>query len=228
MDTNTADVLRSKSLRNIERKMETVEPGSLRYNVLEAVKSFKSSWIGLGQIIYTVYKDKMFKEWGYLTFEAYCKAELGLQKQTASKLLHSYYFLEKHEPQFLKTVQADEAVDPKAIPTVDAINVLRLAANNKTLTEEDYQEFKKNVFEEGKEGKEVKKQMGLRLRSLREEEDPQKAREERRIRALKRLYSTAKTLQKELMYGNFITDKTAKELDRFLTCLQSEIGSDEV
>ncbi len=102
--------------------------------------------------------------------------------------------------------------------------MLRLAANNKALTEDDYQEFKKDVFEEGKEGKEVKKEMGLRLRSMREEEDPQKARAERRVRALKRLFSTAKTIQKELMHGNFITDKTAKELDRFLECLQNEIG----
>ncbi len=221
------EAIKSKTLRNIERKMETVEPGSLRYNVLEAVKNFKSSWIGLGQIIYTVYKDKMFKEWGYLTFEAYCKTELGLQKQTASKLLHSYYFLEKHEPQFLKTVQAQEPIDPKTIPTVDAVNVLRLAANNKALTEDDYQDFKKDVFENGKEGKEIKKQMGLRLRSMREEEDPQKARQERRLRALKRLYSMAKTLQKELMHGNFITDKTSKELERFLECLQGEIGVSE-
>ncbi|MFH1691270.1 MAG: hypothetical protein ABIC68_01670 [Candidatus Omnitrophota bacterium] len=224
MDTSTVDVMKSKTLRSIEQKMETVEPGSLRYNVLDAVKSFKASWIALGQILYSVYKDKIFKEWGYLTFEAYCKAELGLQKQTASKLLHSYYFLEKHEPQFLKDVQSQGTVNPKSIPTVDAVNVLRLVANNKELTEDDYQEFKKSVFEQGKEGKEVKKQVGLRLRSLREEEDPQKAREIRRISALKRLFSTAKTLQKELMHGNFITDKTAKELERFLACLQSEIG----
>lgn len=224
MDTG---IMKSKTLKNIEQKMETVEPGSMRYNVLDAVKSFKASWIALGQILYSVYKDKIFKEWGYLTFEAYCKAELGLQKQTASKLLHSYYFLEKHEPQFLKTMQSQENIDPKAIPTVDAVNVLRLAANNKELTEDDYQEFKKSVFEQGKEGKEVKKQVGLRLRSLREEEDPQKARQERRISSLKRLFSMAKTLQKELTHGNFITDKTAKELERFLECLQNEIGEVE-
>ncbi|MBI5872885.1 MAG: hypothetical protein HZB36_01920 [Candidatus Omnitrophica bacterium] len=218
------DTIKTRSIRNIEQKMAGIEPGSMRYNVLEAAKNFKSSWIALGQILYTVYKDKHFKAWGYMTFEAYVKAELGLQKQTASKLLHSYYFLEKNEPQFLKDLQKEQKAEPKSIPSLDAVNVLRLAANNKELTEEDYSEFKKSVFDDGVEGKEIKKQVGLRLRSMREEEDPEKARAGRRVQTLRRLFSTLKTLQKEVNLANLVSEKTAKELDRFLGFLESEIG----
>ncbi|HQP91920.1 MAG TPA: hypothetical protein PLU24_04520 [Candidatus Omnitrophota bacterium] len=218
------EAIKTKSIRNIEQKMSEIEPGSLRYQVLDASRTFKSSWIALGQILYTVYKDKMFKEWGYMTFEAYVKAELGLQKQTASKLLHSYYFLEKNEPQFLKSVQEKEEIEPKTIPSVDAVNVLRLAANNKELTEEDYQGFKKNVFEDGAEGKEVKKQVGLRLRSIREEEDPQKARLERRNQTLRRLYATLRTLEKELHSAKLVSERTAKELEKLLGYIETEIG----
>ncbi|HAJ57153.1 MAG TPA: hypothetical protein DCL35_05225 [Candidatus Omnitrophica bacterium] len=219
------DGLKTRSIRNIEQKMAGVEPGSIRYNVLEAAKNFKSSWIALGQILYMVYKDKHFKSWGFMTFEAYCKAELGLQKQTASKLLHSYYFLEKDEPQLLKDLQSQDSIEPKSIPSVDAVNVLRLAAKSKELTEDDYQEFKKNVFEDGVEGKEIKKQVGLRLRSLREEEDPEKARLQRRTSTLRRLYATLRTLQKEVNVANLVSDKTAKELERLLGFLESEIGT---
>ncbi len=217
--------MKSKSLQNIEQKIAAAEPGSLRYNVLEAAKNFKSSWIALGQILYTVYKDKHFKAWGYQSFETFCKAELGLQKQTATKLLYSYYFLEKNEPTFLKSVQdLQEEPKPKEIPSVDAVNVLRLAANRKEFTEEDYQEFKKSVFEEGKEDKEVKKQVGLRLRSLREEEDPEKAREERRSKTLRRLIATVKALQREISGAHLVSDKTAKELEKVLACLEKEVG----
>lgn len=216
--------MKSRSILNLEEKMTRVEPGSMRYNVLEAAKNFKSSWIALGQVLYTVYKDRMFKEWGFTTFEAYVKAELGLQKQTASKLLHSYYFLEKNEPAFLKDLRSEESPQPKAVPSVDAVNILRLAANNKELTEEDYQGFKKNVFEDGLEGKEVKKQVGLRLRSIREEEDPKRARAERRNSTLRRLYASLKALQKEINVNHLVSDRVSKELERLLGCLETEMG----
>jgi len=216
--------IKTRSIRTIEQKMSEIEPGSFRYQVLDAARNFKSSWISLGQILYTVYKDKMFKEWGYMTFEAYVKAELGLQKQTAGKLLHSYYFLEKSEPQFLKSVQAKQDLEPKSIPSVDAVNVLRLAANNKEFTEDDYQDFKKNVFEDGIDGKEIKKQVGLRLRSIREEEDPEKARFERRNQTLRRLYATLRTLEKELYTAKLVSERTAKELEKLLGYVEAEMG----
>lgn len=221
-----SEITKSKSMRHIEQKMEAVEKGSMRYQALEASRNFKASWIALGQILYTVYKDKFFKEWGYLTFEAYCKEEIGIQKQTAGKLLNSYYFLEKNEPQFLKSVQSEDGVKPKDIPSVDAVHVLRLAANKKELTEEDYQDFKKSVFEDGKEAKDVKRDVGLRLRSLREEEDPKKARADRRMQTLRRFISTLKTLQKEAVYSHFVSDRTAKEIEKLLEDLVREAGED--
>jgi len=221
-----AEITKSKSMRKLEQKMAAIEPGSLRYQVLESARNFKGSWIALGQILYSVYKDKMYKEWGFMSFEAYCKAEIGIHQQTASKLLHSYFFLEKNEPEFLRSVASDQKTEPKNIPAFDAVNALRLAAKNKELTEEDYQEFKKSVFEEGKEAKEVKRQMGLRLRSIREEEDPQKAREERRTKTLRRLLATIRTLQKEAAYGHLVSERTANELEKVIEHLGKEIGEE--
>lgn len=219
--------IKSRSIRRLEEKIRSVEPGSLRHRALEAAKNFKASWINLGQILYSVYKDKMFKEWGYMSFEAYCKAEVGIQKNTASKLLHSYYFLEKNEPEFLRGVHAQEGTDPKAIPSFDAVNVLRLATHRKELTEEDYRDFKKSVFEDGKDGREVKREVGLRLRSLREEEDPRKARQEQRAKTLRRLMSTIRTLQKEVVFNKLVSAKTAGEIEKLLHCLESEIDEEK-
>ena len=82
--------------------MLNLEPGSFRYKVLDAARGFKSSWMELGQYLFTVYRDKLFKEWWYLTFEAYTAKEIGIKQPTAMKLLRSYSFLEKEEPVFLK------------------------------------------------------------------------------------------------------------------------------
>src|SRR4030042_972155 len=118
--------LKTRSLQEIEQRMQGVDQSSLRYKVLESVKNFKTSWIELGQALYSVWKDKLYKEWGYSTFEAYTAKEIGIKKTTAMKLLRSYYFLEKEEPAYLEKDYA-EAGKVASIPSYDAVNVLRLA-----------------------------------------------------------------------------------------------------
>ena len=74
----------------------------LRVKTVEIAKKHKSSWIELGQHLFSIYKNKLFKEWGYQAFETYCRKELGIKETTASKLLKSYSFLEKEEPRIVK------------------------------------------------------------------------------------------------------------------------------
>ncbi|NQS99852.1 MAG: hypothetical protein HQ595_02110, partial [Candidatus Omnitrophica bacterium] len=50
--------MKTKSIRELERKLEGVPVSSLRHQVLDNAKSFKTSWIDLGQALYTVWKDK--------------------------------------------------------------------------------------------------------------------------------------------------------------------------
>ena len=130
-----------KSLKNIEDKMAALEEGSLRYHVLESAKNFKSSWIELGRSLYSVYKDKLYKEWGYSTFDAYTLKEIGIKKPTAMKLLRSYYFLEKEEPAYLKK-DYTETADTAKLPSYEAIDLLRKAKDKKSLGEDDYTKLK--------------------------------------------------------------------------------------
>ena len=122
--------VKTRSLERIEQKMEGVEKDSIRYRILESTKNFKTSWIELAQALYSTWKDKLYKEWGYLTFEAYTSKEIGIKKQTAMKLLKSYYFLEKEEPSYLKE-NYEGSKDAASVPTYDAVNVLRLAKNKR-------------------------------------------------------------------------------------------------
>ena len=116
----------TKSLDNIEQKMKDMDAGSLRYHILENAKNFKVSWVELGRALYTVWKEKLYKDWGYTTLDAYTGKEIGIRKQTAMKLLKSYYFLEKEEPQYLKQeyIQGAEA---SVIPSYESVDLLRQA-----------------------------------------------------------------------------------------------------
>ena len=44
-------MIKSKSLEKIEQKMQDMDENSLRYQVLQKVKNFKTSWILLGQAL---------------------------------------------------------------------------------------------------------------------------------------------------------------------------------
>ena len=96
----------TRTLDRIDSQMQGVEEGSVRHLALRSAKNFKTSWVELGRALYTVWKDKCYKAWGYITFDAYTAKEIGIKKQTAMKLLKSYYFLEKEEPAVLNEEQS--------------------------------------------------------------------------------------------------------------------------
>ena len=217
------DGTKTKSLKNIEEKMEGLDSGSLRYHILESAKNFKCSWIELGRSLYSVYKDKMYKEWGYVNFDVYVSREIGIRKQTALKLLKSYYFLEKEEPQYLK---ADYAQNNKAaqIPSYESVDILRQAKNKKALDEDGYKNLRNEIFEKGRDAQELKKNLGVMIRS-RQELEPQEAQEKRKMATLRRLLGQLRMLKQEVEVLKMLSMPLIKELDALIKKIDLEIGA---
>lgn len=214
---------KTKSLKSIEEKMENLDANSLRYHILKSAKDFKCSWIELGRSLYSVWKDKMYKEWGYVNFDIYASREIGIRKQTAMKLLKSYYFLEKEEPQYLKTDYADSA-KPANIPSYESVNLLRQAKNKKGLDENDYKDLKKEVFEKGKDAGELKKNLGVLIRQ-RQELEPEEAQEKRRRSTLNRLLGQLRLLKQEAQVLKMLSGPLIKELDSLINKIDQEISA---
>lgn len=206
--------VKTKSLKNIEEKMEGLDAGSLRYHILESAKNFKSSWIELGRSLYSVWKDKMYKEWGYVNFDVYVSREIGIRKQTAMKLLKSYYFLEKEEPQYLKTDYAGSAAAAQ-IPSYESVDILRQAKNKKALDEDDYNNLKKEIFEKGKDAQELKKNLGVIIRQ-RQELEPEEAQEKRKLATLRRLLGQLRMLKQEAQLLKMLPMPLIKELEEMI------------
>jgi len=198
----------SKSLQKIEERMAVAAPGTIRYEALEAAKRFKSSWIDLGRVLWTVHREKKYREWGYLTFEAYCAKEISIRDATAKKLLHSYYFLEREEPTLLKSLTQES---PAQQPSVEAVNTLRLLKNRKEVPEEGYQRIRSYVLEKGKDPVEVRRE----ARALIEESRPDGEERElaRRQAGLRRLVGTMKMLRRELEGQESVPRKLLGEID---------------
>ncbi len=192
--------MKPKSIQNIEDRMNQISPDSLRYKVLDSAKNFKSSWIALGQYLFTVYRDKLYKDWGFLTFEAYCSREIGIQQPTAVKLLKSYSFLEKEEPAYIKN-QAMQERQPSQIPSVDAVNALRLAKANEHVPDREYQELRDQVLEDGKEDSEVKKKIRYILK-VNKPKPTEENKEENKEKLYKRLATQLQAAKDEMILVN--------------------------
>jgi regulator of replication initiation timing len=215
--------VKTKSIENIERRMDGIDSKSLRYQVLQNVKDFKTSWIGLGQALYAVWKDKLYKEWGYSQFDAYTSKEIGIRKQTAMKLLKSYYFLEKEEPEHLKK-NLSEDITPEKVPSHETVNALRLASKRKDIDRADYVRMKENVFTSGKDARDVRVAL-TQLIKERDELEPEEAHAKRRMAVIKRLVSLLKSVRQEIKITKLLPAEIIKDADRLINKLESEISS---
>jgi len=214
--------LKTKSIKALEQKMAGIDSESIRGQILENAKGFKSSWINLGQALYTVWKDKMYKEWGYESFETYTSKEIGIRKQTAIKLLRSYSFLEREDPLYLKK-DYNEGADAATIPTYESVNVLRLARDKKDLSREDYSAIKKGVLEMGKDALSARRDITSFMRQ-REELEPEEVWQKKKITLIKRFLSTLKSLIQEARRSNMISAQSLKDTDKLVTKLETEIS----
>ena len=198
--------------------MESLDSGSFRYKVLDSARRFKSSWIDLGQYLFSVYKDKLFKDWGYLTFEVYCSKEIGIKQTTAMKLLKSYSFLEHEEPAFLKRQSLNDR-EPGRIPSVELVNALRLAKQSNRLSEDDYETIRGEVLDHVKEDAEVKK----RIRYILKAHAPKPSADEKETlkeALVKKFLSQLRTTRHEMGLLSFPA-KTIQQIDDLVEVLEN-------
>jgi hypothetical protein len=137
------------------------------------------------------------------------------------KLLKSYYFLEKEEPQYLRKEYYEEA-NANLVPTYEAIDVLRLAKNKKILDENDYSDMKKSIFQKGKDAREVKRELTSLIRQ-RQELEPEEAWEKRKFSTVRRFLGVLKALKTEIEQSKLLPAPLIKEAAVLIKKLEEEI-----
>lgn len=194
---------------------------SLRQKVQEVARQHKASWIQLGQYLFTVYKDKLYKTWGFLAFETYCIKELGLKQTTATKLLKSYDFLEKEEPRLTAFKPEDEDA-PKVIPNYESVNLLRLAKENQKFTPKEFSNLREAVLDQGKEPKEIK----AHVKQLLASHDKPKTQEEKKIKSMtkvRRVVALLKGMKQDLENEDLVPDYLLKQIDALVSKLEDQL-----
>ena len=192
-----------------------------RESILQHAKEFKTSWVRLGQTLYTVWKDKMYYAWGYDKFEHYTQKELGLRKDIAMKLLKNYYFLEREEPAYLKE-EFSESRPAVNVPACEAISVLRLAKQKKELLEEDYKKIHLDIFEKGKDAGAARKDLTALIKE-RKIVDPEEEREKRNTAAVRRLIGSLKAFVTDMESLKLVPAGILKEVEALVRKLELEV-----
>ena len=145
-----------------------------------------------------------------------------MRKQTALKLLHSYRFLEKEEPDVLRFDETAPRAAATA-PTWQSLDLLRRAKENRLLDETDYRRFKEELFEEGRDPGAVKRDL-TQLIKERREEDPEEVRRKRKMATVKRFLSTLKSLKRDMELLKLVPSDIVKETESLIRKLEAEIG----
>lgn len=213
--------IKTNAIRKIEAKMDGIDGDSMRTFLLQSAKEFKTSWVELGRALFAVKKDKLFYEWGFENFEVYVVREISIRKQTALKLIKSYEFLEKEESWYLDKNKRDEE-SPVTMPSYEAVNVLRTAKNKKEIESDDYNKLKEAVFTEGKDHREVRKDLTSMIKQ-REEIDPQDARMRERLKVIKRFVSTLKSTQEQLELLKMLPKEVIDDVSKLITKVEEYV-----
>jgi hypothetical protein len=114
-----------------------------RAEALRRARTFKASWIELGEVLTRVKRSNRWKKWGYESFESYAQGELFLRPQTVDKLTGSYTFLQRRAPSVLSR---DGVREP--IPSYQAVDFLRRAEANDEAPREAVEEVRRRVIDE--------------------------------------------------------------------------------
>ena len=196
--------------------------GELRSVTLAAAKQFKTSWIELGQYLFAIHKDKLFKTWGYLSFETYCAKELAFKQTTAAKLIRSYEFLEQEEPRLADAAKV-EGVPPANLPNYESVNILRLAKNNERLTPQDIDSLRTAVLEKGRDPQEVRAQMKQILDLKDADQGSDTLREQRRTAVIKRLASALESARRDMTQEKLLPLYIVKQIEDLKSKLEDQL-----
>jgi hypothetical protein len=205
------------SIQRLEDRMQALEEGSVRFRVLDACRRFKTSWIEFGQALVAVQRDKLYREWGFLSFESYCVKELGIRQATALKLVRSYAFLESEEPRHLEPPPGGKC------PDLEAVNLLRLARRNRALDEQGYGRIRREVLEEARDPAEVRREIRFLIARSSPEAAPEAARADRRTQFLRRFARTLEEARTEASLARFLPGAVLVEIGRLRARVEKEL-----
>ncbi len=148
----------TKTDRAMEDQMLAVSSDPVRADTLQKARAFKRTWLELAEVLNRANDKKLWEQWGFSDFDAYCRKELHLRGSTVQKLLGSYRFLETSAPRVIERARNDHFEAP--IPSIQTVEFVEKATREGHADEETLATIRRGAFEEGLEKTVLAKKFG--------------------------------------------------------------------
>lgn len=207
------------SSQNQNTSLTNMNPAEVRDLVQKATLDFKNSWRNLAQALFTVFTDKLYRNWGYDKFDQYTEKEVHIRKHTVMKLIRSYAFLEKEEESLYITDETeDKSSTDRPSLTLEAADILRKA--KRSLDDDGYKQVKKDIIHRGKESREVKKDLTALIMKRRKDVNPEEERTKHRKITINRFLGLLRSFKNEIEVLKILPSTVAKEIEQLLKSIQ--------
>lgn len=211
----------STSVDKIDARLGKLQPGTLRHQVMTALRQFRASWVELGRLLNEVVYGGDYKEWGYDDFEVYCARELGLKKPTVQKLMISYNYMKKYESKRLHDFEddAEKSAAPE-IPDFQTVELLDRVRRRDEMPEERINELHRRAFEGENDEPELRRELRQYLRPQMSESEMHEGAENRN-RELSGILRAARELRRRLVTTHAVPDGLKERLEQCLIELEA-------
>ena len=148
----------TKTDRQMEDRMLAVADDPVRADTLAKARAFKRTWLELAEALNRCNDKRLWENWGFSDFDAYCRKELHLRGSTVQKLLGSYRFLETSAPRVIERARTDHYEAP--IPSLATVDFVQRATENGAADQETLRTIQRVAFDEGAEAPVLKSKFG--------------------------------------------------------------------
>lgn len=214
----------STSMKKIDDKLDRLEPGSLRHQVLSSLRQFRASWVELGRLLNEVVYGGDYKEWGYDDFEVYCARELGLKKPTVQKLMVSYNYMKKYESKRLEDFETATPEDSgnfsRTIPDFQTVELLDKVRRRDRLPEEEMGELHRKAFDGEVEEPELRKELRQALKPHLDEAAMREGADNRK-QELTNILRLARELRRKIAMAKSVPGGLRERIERCLVELEA-------
>lgn len=214
---------KSKVELELEARIAACLGDEERVEVLKRTLRFKASWVELGEALNSVVKAQSWKEWGWPSFDEYCKKELHLRDETVQKLTGSFGFLAERAP--------DVFQDPyrASVPALESVDFWRRAEEGVRESGElkeregELLELRRAVLEDGVGPQTLKRRFGEQFFPVSDEEQEERDRAAL-LAASKRLLALLESVQ---IVPRKLAKDVATEVEALVEALDSKKGKEE-
>ncbi len=205
----------SQAEQDIRRRMQDHADDPKRVEVLDRAGRFKRSWVELGESLADVRGQDTFDQWGFSSFNEYCRKELHLRRATADKLTASFGYLTEHAPHILAR---DGVVEQ--IPHQDTVSALAKARETKGLPGQMFEAIQADVFSEDVSPSSLARKFKEAIGDSETQEQGESKKAQRAETLARRLADLLADLQSSL--PNTLAADVEEQLGRLITYLNEE------